>query len=202
MRLIFSLMLLLLIPMLGAKAQEYKGVFFGYNYSTVSNIEGIKGWQGGFHMGYAVRGDISKRKTMQLELMAMVEGASSNNADLRLKLAYLKMPLLLNFGVGEESGKNLRLLMGVQPTFYMGGFLKIGHKHYLPRFIREDEETYLQPNFNYFDGGKYAPRNWNMEATIGFESCREPLNYGVRASMGLISNERFQSTSICFRLGF
>jgi Outer membrane protein beta-barrel domain len=199
-----SIIFLLALSCVSAHAQTYKGVFIGTNTSKIQNLIGLNKWKQGFVIGYALRSDLNKPTAVQMELVMSFEGGASSSLDnFRVVTCYLKAPLMANFKISDLANNgSLRFLVGIQPTFYMGGYAKFGDKVYRPRLWKDDEIRYFQPVINYFDEGKYAPRNWNIELTGGVELCRKHVNYGVRAAVGLLQNERFQNSSISLRLGF
>ncbi len=204
MTFIRSIIFLLALACTSANAQSYKGVFFGNNTTKIVNHTGLNTWKQGFVIGYAMRGDLSKPAAVQMEFLMSYEGGVSNSGDnFRVVTCYLKAPLMANFKMSELANNGaLRFLVGVQPTFYMGGYAKFGDRVYRPRIWKEDNFRYYQPDVNYFNHGRYAPRNWNVEFTGGVELYRKHVNYGLRAAMGLLQKERFQNSSISLRLGF
>jgi hypothetical protein len=46
------------------------------------------------------------------------------------------------------------------------------------------------------------PKHLNIEPAIGFEVLKKKVNYGLRASVAAISENRFQTANISLRIGF
>ncbi|MBI1223678.1 MAG: hypothetical protein GC192_00455 [Bacteroidetes bacterium] len=183
-------------------AQSYKGFFIGLNQSKILNDDRFKGGRTGWHLGYALRGDVKKNAFLQLELLASMEGGSAKDSDTRAVLRYLKAPVLVNVLLDQKSP--LRVVLGVQPSFYMGGNTKMHRPIYRPKLWKADDCKYVQEGLSikYDNNLQTQPKNWNLEAAIGFEILRKKMNYGVRATIAALNQNRFQTSTIGLRVGF
>lgn len=192
------------IAFASANAQTYKGIFVGTNTTKIVNVVGLNTFKQGFVLGYLMPKWFEQARSRAIGIAISYEDAGSNSInEFRVVTCYLKAPLITNFKLANTDGNSsIRFLIGAQPTFYMGGYAKFGKIVYRPRLWKDDDNRYFQPDFNYFEDGKYSPRNWNLEFTGGVEFCKKGVNYGIRAAFGFFSKERFQNSSISFRLGF
>ena len=183
-------------------SQSYKGLFAGVNLSTTEQDPAVSGAHLGWHVGYAIRGDLQKKTVPQLELMLMKEGFNTGVDGIHVVLAYIKSALLVNFRSGYKDSP-VRILLGLQPTLYMGGFAKDGERLYnLAYFL--DRQAHVEPGIGYDRNpdGKLTPGLWNVEGVGGFEVVGERVNFGVRVHIGFLSNNRFRNSGLSFRVGF
>ncbi|HFA49576.1 MAG TPA: hypothetical protein ENJ95_11235 [Bacteroidetes bacterium] len=183
----------------GRGFRKYKGFFAGINVSSSTQTGGVHlGW----HLGYAVRGDLQKKVVPQLELLLSSEGFKTNVENIHVVLVYTKLPLLLNVRP-RYSDNPVRMVFGLQPTLYMGGYAKRGERLYNPSHIF-DNKVYVQPGIERRRGpdGKLMPRPWNLEGVIGFEALgKKRMNFGMRLNIGFFGNNRFQNAGLSIRLG-
>ncbi|MEO1260351.1 MAG: hypothetical protein AAFZ15_16260 [Bacteroidota bacterium] len=183
-------------------SQAYKGIFAGLNVTTTQQDLPTTGAHVGWHVGYAIRGDLQKKVAPQLEFLLMSEGFSTGEEDFHIVLYYVKAPLLVNCRSGDYSSP-FRILLGVQPTLYMGGFAKEGERLYsLTYFL--NQQSHVEPGLGYDRSldGKLRPGLWNVEGVGGFEVIGNRVNFGVRLHVGFLSKNRFRNSGLSFRIGF
>lgn len=173
----------LLIPF-STYAQKYKGVIFGYNYSTNTNVADVVGGLHGFSLGGFIGAKRYEKRSGVFELTVRTQGFSIPEGDVRLY--YANMAGIQAFQLGKDD--RLRLSLGVQPSLYLGRTEPTLPNNEYPIYCNKD---------NCFRN----PRPLNIGALIGFEYWAK-LRFSFRVGADLLANNRFQNAFAEFSIGF